>query len=199
MRTSKLCDAQQWRDLDGLALSVETPIETKAAGDPLALPWLAEAQRAIGITEVAGPASNPLIIGWGKRLKIDYRSDEISWCGLFVAHCINSGLSAEPLPKGLLGARSWQRFGVPCEVAQPGAVMTFWRVARNDWRGHVGFYVGEDATAYHILGGNQGDAVNVKRFAKSRFLAARWPATAPAPAGGPRLLRADGRLSVNEQ
>lgn len=199
MRTRDLLDVCQWRDLDGLALPIETPIETKAAADPLALPWLAEAQRAIGITEVAGAASNPLIIGWGKRLKIDYRSDEISWCGLFVAHCINSALPGEMLPDRLLGARSWQRFGTPCPMPQPGAIMTFWRVARSDWRGHVGFYVGEDATAYHILGGNQGDAVNVKRFAKSRFLAARWPASAPPPAGKARLLRADGRLSVNEQ
>lgn len=182
-----------------VALHAHHDWEVKAAPDPLALPWLIEAQRAIGITEVAGPASNPLIIGWGKRLKIDYRSDEISWCGLFVAHCISSALPAEDLPRGLLGARSWQRFGVPCPVPQPGAVMSFWRVARNDWRGHVGFYVGEDAAAYHILGGNQGDAVNVKRFAKSRFLSARWPASAAPPAGKPRLLHADGRLSANEQ
>jgi uncharacterized protein (TIGR02594 family) len=182
-----------------MALHMHPDWEIKAAPDPLALPWLREAQRSIGVTEVAGPAANPLIIGWGKRLRIDYRSDEISWCGLFVAHCIRTALPGEPLPAKPLGARSWQGFGVPCPLPQPGAVMTFWRVARNDWRGHVGFYVGEDAAAYHILGGNQGNAVNVMRFAKSRFLAARWPATAAVPSGGPRPLRADGRLSQAEQ
>ena len=52
--------------------------------------------------------------------------------------------------------------------------MTFWRGSRDGWQGHVGFYVGEYASAYHILGGNQGDAVNVKRFARDRFLTARW-------------------------
>lgn len=180
-------------------LVCRTPFEIKSAPDPLALPWLDVARAALGVTEIAGPASNPLIISWGKRLKIDYRSDETSWCGLFVAHCIKAALPGEALPASPLGARSWQHFGVPCPVPQPGAVLSFWRVSRQDWRGHVGFYVGEDAGAYHILGGNQGDRVSVARFAKSRFLAARWPATAPPPAGTPRLLRADGRLSVNEQ
>lgn len=175
---------------------------TAAAADPLqnlALPWLLEAQRAIGITEDTGPGSNPLIIGWARRLRIDYRNDETSWCGLFVAHCIGLTLPSEPLPNNPLGARTWQNFGQPCAVPQPGAVMTFWRVSRADWRGHVGFYVGEDAAAFHILGGNQGDAVNVRRFARDRFLAARWPKTASPPTGGPRQLRPDGRFSANEQ
>jgi hypothetical protein len=32
--------------------------------------------------------------------------------------------------------------------------------------GHVGYYFGEDATAYHVLGGNQGDAVTIARIAR---------------------------------
>lgn len=165
----------------------------------LAMPWFTEAQRAIGITEATGPASNPLIIGWARRLRIDYATDEISWCGLFVAHCVGLTLPGEAMPANPLGARNWGTFGVPCTVPQPGAVMTFWRESRAGWKGHVGFYVGEDASAYHILGGNQGDAVNVKRFARDRFLTARWPKTAPAPTGGPRTLRPDGSFSDNEQ
>lgn len=170
--------------------------------DPLAnpaLPWLAEAQRAIGVHEDTGPGSNPLIIGWARRLRIDYGNDEISWYGLFVAHCIGLTLPAEALPTNPLGARNWGNFGIPCPVPQPGAVLTFWRERRDGWKGHVGFYVGEDAAAFHVLGGNQGDAVNVKRFPRDRFLAARWPKTAPPPAGGPRRLRPDGRFSANEQ
>ena len=45
--------------------------------------------------------------------------------------------------------------------------------------GHVGFYVGEDAAAYHILGGNQGDAVTIVRIVKSRYIARRWPEGRP--------------------
>lgn len=164
----------------------------------VATPWFTEAQRAIGITEDTGPDSNPLIIGWARRLRIDYNNDSISWCGLFVAHCIGATLPAEPLPANPLGARSWATLGIAC-TPQPGAVMSFWRESRAGWKGHVGFYVGEDAAAFHILGGNQGDAVNVKRFPRERFLAARWPKTAPPPTGGPRQLRPDGGFSSTEQ
>ena len=175
--------------------------EVEAAADPLSslsTPWFTEAQRAIGIKEDTGPASNPLIIGWARRLRIDYGNDEISWCGLFVAHCVGLTLPGEVMPTSPLGARNWGNFGIGC-TPQPGAVMTFWRESRSGWKGHVGFYLGEDASAYHILGGNQGDAVNVKRFARDRFLTARWPKSAPAPTGSPRTLRPDGSFSDNEQ
>jgi uncharacterized protein (TIGR02594 family) len=185
---------------DTIAALAGTPQPAAAAPlSNLAMPWFLESQRAIGITEDTGPGSNPLIIGWARRLRIDYARDEISWCGLFVAHCIGLTLPGEVMPTNPLGARAWSNFGNPCAVPQPGAVITFWRESRNGWKGHVGFYVGEDASAYHILGGNQGDAVNVKRFARDRFLAARWPRTAPPPTGTPRLLRPDGSFSNNEQ
>ncbi|WP_156256728.1 NlpC/P60 family protein [Sandarakinorhabdus oryzae] len=192
-------------DVDGVAgpdtLGKLGASEVKAAADPLSslsTPWFTEAQRAIGVHEDTSPASNPLIIGWAKRLRIAYNNDETPWCGLFVAHCIGLTLPGEPLPINPLGARNWSQFGVAC-TPQPGAVMTFWRESRASGKGHVGFYVGEDASAFHILGGNQGDAVNVKRFPRDRFLVARWPKTAPPPTGGPRRLQADGSFSTNEQ
>lgn len=192
-------------DVDGVAgkntLDALNAGQAKAAADPLnslSTPWFTEAQRAIGIREDTSPASNPLIIGWAQRLRIAYNNDEIPWCGLFVAHCIGFTLPGEALPTNPLGARNWGKFGVACPP-QPGAVITFWRESRTSGKGHVGFYVGEDAAAFHILGGNQGDAVNVKRFPRERFLTARWPTSAPAPTGGPRLLRPDGSFSDTEQ
>ncbi|WP_353217080.1 TIGR02594 family protein [Sandarakinorhabdus sp.] len=160
----------------------------------LSMPWFTEAQRAIGITEDTGPGSNPLIIGWAKRLRIDYGDDEVSWCGLFVAHCIGLTMPAETLPTNALGARSWGSFGVDC-TPQPGAVMTFWRESLQGWKGHVGFYVGEDKNNFHILGGNQGNAVNVSRYPRARFLKSRWPKGAPAPTGTGQQMLADGRLA----
>lgn len=182
--------------LAALALA-QPPIASPLAS--LALPWLLEAQRCIGITEATGAANNPLILGWGARLRIDYRADEIPWCGLFVAHCIGAQLPAEPLPVNPLGARNWARFGMACTVPQPGAVTVFWRQSIAGGRGHVGFYVGEDNHSYHILGGNQGNKVGVARIGRARFLAARWPISAAAPAGTARLVRPDGALSANEQ
>jgi len=173
-----------------------------SASDPfasLSMPWLLEAQRCIGINENRGPASNPLIMGWGKRLKISYANDEVPWCGLFVAHCIGSQLPAERLPINPLGARNWGRLGVECKVPQPGAVMVFWRKSTTSGFGHVAFYIGEDNNSYHVLGGNQSDTVSVTRMPRMRFITARWPTTAPAPAGGPRRLAPNGAMSTNEQ
>ena len=62
--------------------------------------------------------------------------------------------------------------------------------------GHVGFYVGEDAAAYHILGGNQGDAVTIVRIVKSRYIARRWPEGRPV-IGKPVPIAATGRLSTD--
>ena len=41
----------------------------------------------------------------------------------------------------------------------------------------MGFYAGETPTHYEVLGGNQGDAVSIRGYSKSRLLGARWPST----------------------
>jgi hypothetical protein len=64
--------------------------------------------------------------------------------------------------------------------------------------GHVGFYVGEDAAAYHVLGGNQGDSVTIARIEKQRCIARRWPEGQPV-IGKPVMLSSGGRpISRNE-
>lgn len=139
-----------------------------------------------------------MLIGWGREIDCYYTNDETAWCGLFVGHCIASQMLAESLPANPLGARQWQTFGRGCDP-QPGAVMVFWRASKSDGRGHVGFYVAEDRAGYfHILGGNQSDAVNVSRVPKSRFVGARWPATAMPPSGRMVLADATGRISTRE-
>ncbi|WP_061931947.1 TIGR02594 family protein [Aureimonas sp. AU22] len=144
-------------------------------------PWYQEARRLVGTREVPGQGSNPVIEDWAEGLGIPYRGDDIPWCGLFVAHCIGATLPQEPLPAHPLGARNWARFGTPCDPGL-GCVLVFWRESRASGKGHVGFYAGEDETGFYVLGGNQSDAVNVKRLPRSQFLGARWPATAPSAA-----------------
>lgn len=168
---------------------------------PVDLPWYAEAWRLNGVTEVGGAGNNQLILAWADALDIAYSEDETPWCGLFVGHCVGSQLADEPLPQALLMARAWRKFGIAVskERAQPGAIMVFWRGSPDGSLGHVGFYAGEDKSAYHILGGNQSNKVCVTRVAKDRLLAVRWPATVPAPHGKPLLVSAKGKpLSQNE-
>lgn len=147
----------------------------------VALAWLEEAQAQYGVAELIGAGSNPLLLAWGKRLGISYKDDRAPWCGLFVAHCIAHALPAEALPTQPLAARSWLQFGQPCEV-QRGAVLIFWRGTPSGWKGHVGFCVGADTAAYHVLGGNQGDKVSTTRIARKRLLGARWPVSVAMPA-----------------
>lgn len=180
--------------------------ETTAKLDPhaptmSAVPvWYGEAQRLKGVRETAGKASNPMITGWAKAIggwiANVYTGDDIPWCGLFVAHCVGATLPAEVMPSNPLSALAWGTFGSPLKEGRVGAVVVF----KRPGGGHVGFYVGEDATAIHVLGGNQSDAVTVTRVAKSRLVGFRWPVTVPLPAGaGPApLLRADLPLSANE-
>ena len=160
-------------------------------------PWHAEALRLEGIVEGFGAADNPRILGWADDLELNYERDSIAWCGLFVGHCIAAALPDEPLPANPLGARNWLKFGSSCAPTL-GAVLVFWRGERSGWQGHVGFYAGEDAAAFHVLGGNQSDSVSVARIARKRLLGARWPKTAP-PAEPLTIARgAGGEISRNE-
>lgn len=159
--------------------------------------WFEQAQRLIGTKEKPGAGSNAAILQWAKDCNIDYKSDDIPWCGLFVAHCIASTLPEETLPKAPLGARNWQKFGLPSEPVR-GAVLVFWRGSKSGPFGHVGFYRSEDKDAYHVVGGNQSDMVNVCRIAKSRLLQARWPSTAAAVNGEKVAAKGIGALSHNE-
>ena len=171
-----------------------------AAGDEAHPPvWYEEARNLLGLREGPGKKDNPTILDWADDLDIHYKSDDIPWCGLFVAHCVGSTLPDEPLPTNPLGAKNWAKFGVGSNVA-PGAVLVFWRESPTSGKGHVGFYYGEDDTAYHVLGGNQGDSVSVTRVAKNRLVqnGVRRPASFPPLAGGVVRRKPDGSLSKNE-
>lgn len=160
--------------------------------------WLFEAGRLMGVREIPGAKSNPVIIGWAQKLggwvASVFRDDDTPWCGLFVAHCIGATLPDEKLPANPLSALAWGKFGVPCGP-RLGAVAVF----KRKGGGHVGFYLGEDAEAVRVRGGNQGNAVTETRVPKSRLVGYRWPATVPLTGtGGPIEVAAKGGLSTNE-
>lgn len=123
-----------------------------------------------------------------------YNADSVPWCGVFVGACLDEVGIVSPL--FAVRAKSWATWGVNLrpERLAPGAVLVFERPGG----GHVGFYVGEDWEAYHVLGGNQGDSVTVARIEKARCVARRWPA-GQAVIGKPVRMAAGGRpVSQNE-
>lgn len=160
--------------------------------------WLKAARTKLGTKEAAGSANSPTILGWAKRLGTKvlgmiYNADSVPWCGVFVAYCLQEdGLDPAPIAAR---ATSWSIWGQALrpERLAPGAILVFERPGG----GHVGFYVGEDLKAYHVLGGNQGDAVTIARVAKDRCIARRWP-TGRAVIGKPVQMAASKPISTNE-
>lgn len=148
-----------------------------------------------GLHEAPGGVDNPIILGWAMELGLTtYRADSIPWCGLFMAKVARD--SAKQYPAAPLWARNWITFGAPSLTAMLGDVLVF---ARPGGGGHVGLYVGEDTDAYHVLGGNEGDSVNIIRMSRARLVAVRRPLYTVRPANV-RVIRlsATGALSTNE-
>jgi len=156
--------------------------------------WIIEAQRHIGVKEIKGIKTNSFIAIWLKNLKAWWDSDEVAWCGVFVAHCMKKAECK--LPKYWMRAKDWLNWGQ--KIIQPcvGCIVVFER----DGGGHVGFVVGQDVNKnLMVLGGNQGDAVKVSPFQIERVAGFRWPIEYPIPLSFELpILKSDGNLSKNE-
>jgi uncharacterized protein (TIGR02594 family) len=142
---------------------------------------LVKALELIGTKEVIGHIHSEIIMSWAKDLKIDkiYTADEIAWCGLFVAIvCKRANVDMGITPKDALWALNWNKFGTKQTKAMLGDILTF----KRNGGGHVGIYVGEDASCYHILGGNQSNMVCITRIEKTRCAGIRrtnWKVAQP--------------------
>jgi uncharacterized protein (TIGR02594 family) len=157
---------------------------------------LVEAIKHIGTKEIVGKQHNKKILAWAEAigLKSVYTNDEIPWCGLFIAYCCHAqGLDVVKHP---LWALNWNKFGNVAQVPMLGDVLTFTR----NGGGHVGIYIGEDTTCYHVLGGNQNNQVNVMRIEKSRLSQARRTAWKIAQPSSVRVVKLEtkGEISQNE-
>ena len=155
-----------------------------------------------GTAEVIGQGSSRTILAWRDELNqagvkiFGYSDDSIPWCGLFAAVvCYRRQKRASEVPTSPLWARNWTSYGVKSPAPALGDVLVFQRGSG----GHVGFYVADDETAYHVLGGNQSDAVTITRVAKSRLLAARRPPYNSKPqAVKAYRVEIAGKLSLDE-
>ena len=156
---------------------------------------LVQAVKLIGTKEIVGKAHNPIILDWARELELKaYTNDEIPWCGLFIAYCAHkAGVEVVDAP---LWALNWAKYGTAVDQPMLGDVLTF----KRDGGGHVGIYVGEDRTHYHIIGGNQGNEVNIMRIAKTRLHQARRTAWKIAQPANVRVIKLEsqGTISTNE-
>jgi len=125
----------------------------------------------VGIKEIVGSQHNPEVLKYFDEIGHDWvDDDETAWCSAFVNWiCFKKGLPMS----GKLNARSWLNVGAPLEEGcepQVGDVVVLWRGSKNDWRGHVGFFISNRNGMIYILGGNQNNQVKISAYNQSRLL-----------------------------
>ena len=125
-----------------------------------------------GIREIKGRKDNSEvtkyfdIIGFdGEQLK-----DETAWCSAF-ANWV--AIKSNRAYSGALNARSWLEVGSATKIPLIGDVVVLWRENIRSWKGHVGFFIKRDKTHVWIIGGNQNNEVNIRRYAIGRVLGYR--------------------------
>lgn len=124
--------------------------------------------------EIPGKGSNPVIIQLAKEAGVEkiYTSDEIAWCAVAqTAVALRAGKIVPFTGWDRLRAKSFLLFGNQVIKPALGDTVVFARTGGA----HVGTYIAEDETAYHVLGGNQGNRYSIARIAKSRLTEARRP------------------------
>lgn len=134
--------------------------------------WLAIAQKERGIHEVRG-GENPRILEYHAATELRAREDEVPWCSSFVNWCMQkAGFNGTRSA----AAKSWLSWGKSVYDDPPvGAIV----VMTRQGGGHVGFLIDWNDEYVKVLGGNQGDEVNIKSFPWSMVLDFRWPAVTP--------------------
>lgn len=162
----------------------------------LPYPWIREAVKHLGLKEIPGPRHNNVILGWLSTLKAWWKEDETPWCGVFVAHCVTT--NSMRVPKYWMRAKAWaDEWGMSIKTPVPGCVVVFERAGG----GHVGFVIGQTRLReLVVLGGNQGNMVNLGKFDTSRVVGYYWPKDYAMPDSRITLpiLEISGPTSVNE-
>lgn len=142
------------------------------------LEWVRKARAYIGMREIKGVQHNPAIIKmlnemgqFSNEARAWWRDDETPWCGLFVGHVM--GQSGRYVVKEWYRAKEWASpLMTKIDMPAYGSIA----VLSRHGGGHVGFVVGRDGNDNIMLvGGNQGDMVQISAFPRSRIDGYYWP------------------------
>lgn len=125
----------------------------------------------VGVREVPGLKSNPLIEGWIKQSAqwLDGDDSKTAWCGCFRGAI--GILTGTGVPPEHYRAASWAKWGRAVDVTKPqtwqqGDTIVMTRPGGN----HVClFHAIAKNGRIECLGGNQRDAVNIATFPLSRI------------------------------
>lgn len=158
----------------------------------------------LGIREVVGKGSNPVIMNMAKELNVAdiYTDDDMSWCALFINYLCK--ITGKPIVdiKGdkynLLRAKWLLNWGnaVPIKDMQLGDI----GVLNRDGGGHVFIIIAKAKNGNVIgIGGNQSNSVTFSEFDIKRLVGVRrYYATKPPESAKQYIIASDGKLSTNE-
>jgi uncharacterized protein (TIGR02594 family) len=134
------------------------------------------AESLIGQKEIRGERDNPIIMLMFQVLGHDWvEHDETPWCAALVGYCLEK-VGIRSTRK--LNARSYENYGQlvykpgkkgKLSDARKGDICVFSR-GNSSWQGHVAFYIRHTAKSIYVLGGNQGNAINIKPYSRSRLV-----------------------------
>jgi uncharacterized protein (TIGR02594 family) len=162
------------------AVPQPVPVPHTPTGPPA---WFTWAQHEVGFHEAPGNT------GIGKYIDLAHCGAEGDpWCAIFA----NAALEASGVPgTRSASSQSFRTHPAFIQIQTPvvGCIVVFWRISKSSGQGHVGFYVGEDATHVSTLGGNENDAVQIEALPKSSatfgLIGYWWPKSIPLTTGGP--------------
>jgi uncharacterized protein (TIGR02594 family) len=145
-------------------------------------PWYRAAFKEIGTREV-GNNSGAAIARYRRLAQCG--QDHDPWCAIFANAML---ASCDPAVSGTRSASSQSFRNNPnfTKLSGPalGAIVVFWRNSPESGLGHVGFYRGETADSIYVLGGNEGDMVQIEPISKRQLRGYWWPASLPQPVIG---------------
>ena len=135
-------------------------------------PWITIARKELGVKEIKGRKHNKRVIKYHSTTYGKYKNDEVPWCGSFVNWVmLESGITETvKFPER---AKSWKNFGVIIDKPTHGCIAIKSRMGG----GHVCFVVGKSKKGKYLycLGGNQGDAVTIRKYRADAFSDFRLP------------------------
>jgi len=126
-----------------------------------------------GVTETIGSEHNHVVLNYFKEIGHSWvTTDETAWCSSFINWV---AFKANVERSNKLTARSWLNVGTDIKQPKLNDLVIFWRHKKSSWKGHVGFFIAytEDKKYIYVLGGNQNNQVNIKKYPAYRLLGFR--------------------------
>jgi len=133
--------------------------------------WIDVARAEHGVSEIRG-GENERILEYFRSTVYHASEDEVPWCAAFVSWVLDQCQLDNP---STVRARDFQEYGTELPAWKPGCIAVLWRGSPSASTGHVGFAIEQMGDQIVLLGGNQGDRVDLAIFPISQVLSYRWP------------------------